>query len=310
MRPGYAEEFGCALPGERARLGAWAKTSFGSVRKLLAQEDQPLADSLDSAGVRGRIREEVFEPFFTGVLAEDRGETSSHFARLLVRSFARGTPGVPALGVSALPEQIAAELHHRVRLHAEVVSIERKRIWHVATREHRYDAHAVVVATDPARATDLVGVDTAAMKGLVTYWFATDESPTGLDLLVLDPMRTGPVVNTAVMSNIAPAYAPEGRHLVQATALAGQEAVAEEEVRAHLARMYRISTRQWEVVVAHHVPHALPEQRPGVSLRQPVDLGNGLFVAGDHRDTASIQGALVSGRRTAASVAAWLGRPD
>lgn len=304
LRSGYV------LPGELARLGAWAKPSFGSVRKLLAQEDQPLADSLDSAGVRGRIREEVFEPFFTGVLAEDRGETSSHFARLLVRSFARGTPGVPALGMSALPEQIAAELHHKVRLHAEVVSIERKRIWHVATREHRYDAHAVVVATDPARATDLVGVDTAAMKGLVTYWFATDESPTGLDLLVLDPMRTGPVVNTAVMSNIAPAYAPEGRHLVQATALAGQEAVAEKEVRAHLARMYRISTRQWEVVVAHHVPHALPEQRPGVSLRQPVDLGNGLFVAGDHRDTASIQGALVSGRRTAASVAAWLGRPD
>jgi hypothetical protein len=52
----------------------------------------------------------------------------------------------------------------------------------------------------------------------------------------------------------------------------------------------------------HHVVHALPEQRPGVPLRRPVDLGDGLFVAGDHRDTASIQGALVSGRRTAAAV--------
>jgi len=33
-----------------------------------------------------------------------------------------------------------------------------------------------------------------------------------------------------------------------------------------------------------------------------VDLGDGLFVCGDHRDTASIQGALVSGRRAARAV--------
>ncbi len=67
--------------------------------------------------------------------------------------------------------------------------------------------------------------------------------------------------------------------------------------------MYRRSTKAWDLVTRHHVVHALPEQRPGVSLRQEVELGDGLFVAGDHRDTASIQGALVSGRRTAAAVA-------
>jgi hypothetical protein len=33
-----------------------------------------------------------------------------------------------------------------------------------------------------------------------------------------------------------------------------------------------------------------------------VHLGDGLFVAGDHRDTASLQGALASGRRTGAAV--------
>src|SRR5512139_1028954 len=297
LRSGYVR------PAELARFGAWARPSFGSVRKLLAQEDEALAESLDSAGVRGKIRDEVFEPFFAGVLAEDRGETSATFARLLVRSFAKGTPGVPALGMSALPEQIAADLRRDVVLGAEVVEIKRSRgAWRVATADAEYVGRAVVVATDPAGAAGLTGVDTAAMKGLVTYWFATDEAPTHLDLLVLDPTRSGPVVNTAVMSNVAPAYAPDGSHLVQATALAGEEAVGESEVRAHLERMYRTSSRRWELVVVHHVVDALPEQRPGVSLRQPVDLGDGLFVAGDHRDTASIQGALVSGRRTAAAV--------
>jgi len=43
-------------------------------------------------------------------------------------------------------------------------------------------------------------------------------------------------------------------------------------------------------------------------VRQAVHLADGLFVAGDHRDTASIQGALVSGRRAAHAVVRRLGR--
>jgi hypothetical protein len=46
---------------------------------------------------------------------------------------------------------------------------------------------------------------------------------------------------------------------------------------------------------------------PPLDLRQPVALGDGLYVAGDHRDTASIQGAIVSGRRAAAAVLGAVG---
>ena len=56
----------------------------------------------------------------------------------------------------------------------------------------------------------------------------------------------------------------------------------------------------------HRVPEALPALPPPLDVRRPVDLGEGLFVAGDHRDTASIQGALVSGRRAASAVVRWL----
>lgn len=310
--PGYFMQTlrsGYVRPGELARLSAWAAPSLGRVRELLERDDESLAESLDGARVHGRLREEVFEPFFAGVLAEDRGETSATFARLLVRSFLLGTPGVPALGMSALPEQIAAGLGGPVHLEERVRAVERHgRRWRVHTDAGRYDARVVVVAADPATASGLTGLSTTPMKGLVTYWFATQEAPTDLDLLVLDPTRSGPVVNTAVLSNVAPDYAPRGWHLVQATTLAGsaRQSAGEAQVRAHLARMYRTDTGPWDLVVAHDVVHALPQQPPGVPLRQPVELGGGLFVAGDHRDTASIQGALVSGRRTAAAVREWL----
>ena len=55
------------------------------------------------------------------------------------------------------------------------------------------------------------------------------------------------------------------------------------------------------------VPRALPALPAASPLRRDVALGDGLFVAGDHRDTPSQQGALVSGRRAAEAVLAHLG---
>ena len=42
-------------------------------------------------------------------------------------------------------------------------------------------------------------------------------------------------------------------------------------------------------------------------LQRPVRTDDGVYVAGDHRDTSSIQGALVSGRRAAQAVCKDLG---
>ena len=70
-----------------------------------------------------------------------------------------------------------------------------------------------------------------------------------------------------------------------------------------------VSTARWDVVTRHDIERALPEQSAPLRVRQPVALGDGLFVAGDHRDTASIQGALVSGRRAARAVLSSLRRP-
>jgi predicted NAD/FAD-dependent oxidoreductase len=57
--------------------------------------------------------------------------------------------------------------------------------------------------------------------------------------------------------------------------------------------------------VAHHlIPDAVPAMPPPLRLTRPVEAGDGVFVCGDHRDTASIQGALVSGQRAARAVLA------
>jgi phytoene dehydrogenase-like protein len=300
---------GYVRPKELTRLAAWAAPALGPVHRLLAEAertDLTLRESFDRAGVEGRVRREILEPFLAGVLAEDEGSSSAAFVRLLVRSFLLGTPALPAGGTRALPEQLAGRLREPVRLGIGATAV-RPVDGEVAvgTGEGELRARAVVVATDPSSAADLVRVRAPRMKGLSTYWFATDEPPRTDKLLVVDGRRDGPVVNTAVMSNVAPSYAPPGRHLVQATTLWPTDAV-ESDVRIQLTRMYGRSAGAWELVVRHDVPEALPHQPPPLDVRHPVDLGEGRFVAGDHRDTASLQGALVSGRRAANAVTAYL----
>ena len=56
----------------------------------------------------------------------------------------------------------------------------------------------------------------------------------------------------------------------------------------------------WENAAAYEIAQALPSQAPPMGrFRRPVRVGPGTYVCGDHRDSGSIQGALVSGRRAA-----------
>ena len=170
-------------------------------------------------------------------------------------------------------------------------------------------ARAVVIATDPVTAARLTPLPEPATRGLVTWWFEAPEAPSPLPLIAVDgrrsgPSTPGPVWNTAVMTAAAPSYAPPGRHLVEATCLLDRPDgdAPESVVLRHVGEIFGCGTTGWRTVIRHRIPLALPVMTPPLRTRKDVSLGDGLFVCGDHRDTASIQGALVSGDRTAQAV--------
>jgi predicted NAD/FAD-dependent oxidoreductase len=77
----------------------------------------------------------------------------------------------------------------------------------------------------------------------------------------------------------------------------------EPSVRRHLSRLYDLDTAAWEHVACYDVREGVPVQSPPMGrFRRAVRLEPGLYVCGDHRDSGSIQGALVSGRRAATAV--------
>ncbi|WP_314452443.1 NAD(P)/FAD-dependent oxidoreductase [uncultured Microbacterium sp.] len=300
---------GLVGPSDLAALARWAGPTLASARAAKSGTDRTLDEAWDRAGLRGPLRESVLEPFLAGVLADDRQETSDAFVRLLVRSFALGRPGVPAAGIGALPAQLADTARRAgagIRLAHRVVSTRhRARGWHVGVEgQDAMTARSVVIATglDPS-----LDVPLPRPRGLQTWWFAADQAPTDDAALRVDGRRQGPIVNTAVMTNTARTYAPRGHHLIQATCVL-PSAASEDAIRRQLAEIWDADTRAWNLLRRDDVARALPAQDPPLRLRRSVRLGDGRYLAGDHRDTASIQGALVSGQRAAEAVLADLAR--
>jgi hypothetical protein len=291
-------------PREVAAVLRWAAPLLRPRRRslsavLAARDDVDRAAGLDRAGVDGLLRR-VVDRFLAGVLLEDDGSTADRYALLLAWMFARGVPSLPAAGMQALPEQLAAPLGDRVRLGHRVERVEGAR---VEAGGRSWTARHVVVATDGPRARAQTGVDAPATKGVVTTWWAAPDAP-DTDLLHVDARRDprGPLVNAAVVSRAAPSYAPSGRHLVQGSAMLAPGRVPDEAtMRRHAGDLLGVDPGGWEVVARHEVPDALPAQPAPYSATRPVRVGD-LVVCGDHRDTGSIQGALVSGQRAAEAV--------
>src|SRR6266700_1604616 len=168
---------------------------------------------------------------------------------------------------------------------------------------------AVVVATDGPSASWLLGERVLAPPGsmpAICLYFATEHPPLDEPILVLNGEGAGPVSHCCVPSAVSPTYAPAGGHLVSVSVL-GAVAPGEELERAvvgQLADWFGSGVLGWDLLGTYRIEHAQPAQPVGAldPPERPVRLEPGLYLCGDHRDNASINGALASGRRAATAL--------
>jgi protoporphyrinogen oxidase len=197
-----------------------------------------------------------------------------------------------------------------LRVNSPVEKIEAGKV--TVTGGEEIETRAVVVATDGPTAAKLVsGLNPVASRSVSCFYYAADEPPVTDPMLILAGARGGTVNNLAVMNRVASGYAPEGKSLVSVSVL-GNPALTEEQlsgfVIADLKGWFGPVVRSWKLLRSYRIPHAQPEQLPGAlePIERPVKLAPGIYVCGDHRDTASIHGAMTSGRRAAEALVADL----
>ncbi len=285
----------------------------GRVDGLLRRPDMSTAERLRRAGFSAGMIEAFWRPLFSGIQLDPDLEVSSRRFDVILRMLAVGSTGVPAAGIGAVTDQLASVLPDGVLSLLSPVDRATTAGVTLASGE-RLTARAVVVATDGPAAHRLLGERVAdpGSRAAAACWFSAPTAPRPGPVLMLegDGPSGGPAANVAVMSEVAPTYAPPGRALIVA-AVPGPAALHPDlatAVREQLARWFGSMVRDWEHLRTDIIPHGQPLQSPPFAPRRRVALGDGLFVCGDHRDTASLQGAMFSGERTARAVRAHLSR--
>jgi len=267
---------------------------------------RPAAAWLRELGFSEGMLERFFQPFFRGVTLDPTLSVPAPYVSFLFALFARGDAALPARGMRALPEWIASQLPPgSVELGARVRAVESRSITFESGA--RLACRAVVVATDGTTAGRLVGgIDEVHWNGTTTLSYAAPRSPVDAPLLVLNGEADGPVDHLCVPSDVQPTYAPDGRALVSVSVVrahADGDDALDEGAREQLGRWYGPEVREWELLAIDRIPHALPRWLGESTSRRQVD---GVHLAGDHVETPSIQGAMISGRRAAESVATAL----
>ena len=290
---------------------------FALQRELAGEDPAGLLDGgtttigqyLCEKGFSSRFIERFAAPFYGGITLDRNLGTDSAVFKYTYKMLSEGEIFVPADGMAAMPEQLAdraTDAGATIETGQQVTAVDgADGAVSVETDSETIDAESAVVATDPAAAAELTGVDSIPTEtlGCVTQYFAlpTSKAPSMGKRIVLNAADGRP--NTvAPLSSVAPEYAPAGMELYSATFLGKPEADDDElaaEVKSALASWYPASGFD---ALSHlrtdHVPLAQFAQPPGfrANLPDPDAPARSVVLAGDYTRWSSIQGALESGR--------------
>ncbi len=273
-----------------------ATGSIGQKLEFLRYLRRPTEDITfgEALSETGEFFENVLSPFLTGVFLSNPQDVSNRMARELIHWFIKGNPGVPAAGVGCVSNALSQDLDIEYSVNVEKISSKS-----VQTSKGKFQADYVVVALDPVSSAQLLNLPLPKMNHSKSWYFKIPEGEISSDVLRIGGM--GPVINSIVISNVAPNYAPSGSGLLVATTLGDG---AEEEVRAHLSYLWEVQSENWTLLKFIDIPYSLPNHPPGKELVVEDVLLDGIYLAGDWMATPSQQGALLSGRRAANAIIA------
>lgn len=281
------------------------RSKRGTLDELAAQPETTAAAVFEALRFSPTMRDSFLRPWLGGAFLEREMRTSSRWLDFVFRMFSDGETAVPAAGMGAIPAQLAAGLDPAaIQLRTRVAGLDARGV-------HLEDggtlaARDVVLAVEGPAAARLLGARTASpgSRESITLNFAAEADPVGEPILSLDGDGTGPVNHLAIMSAVAPSYAPPGAALVVAGVVddpGTPDDALERAARAQLRGWHGPAVDGWRLLRIDRIPHALPE-----TWGRPLEaaLPDGLHVCGDWRVSPSIQGAMQSGRTVGETIAA------
>lgn len=307
----------------------WDKLKVGSLRyrllrkpveEIWADEEISTEAYLRRFGFSERMIDEFFRGFYGGIFLERELRTSSRMFEFTFKMFSLGAATVPAGGMGEIPRQLHDRLtelagKNTAEFGQRVQKIEKIRDLNLRDGKANFEvlieggeslaARALVIATEMHEAVRLIPGREPTKGGWrseVSLAYAVKESPFREPLIALNGEGAGLVNNVCDMTTVAPGYAPADEGLVMVTVLGSPELDGlSEGVLNELNQWFGggVNSDSWSLLQMEEIKHALPEQLPGEKENEPAVEVGGIWRCGDYLVSASIDGAVISGRKAA-----------
>jgi phytoene dehydrogenase-like protein len=277
-------------------------------------------DFLRARGFGTPVIDGFFAPFYGGILLDRTLATSASILLFTFKMLADGDTVVPAGGIGALTQQMAARLTPgTVRTGCAVRSLvaTEGRLSGVRLADDTIlDAAQVVLATDAPAAAALARTIALALpeptgaRGCTTLYYTVRRTPIPGKALWLNADADAIVSHAVTLTDVAPEYATDGRMLLAATAVGTSadldDATLDTAARRELARMGHVHADAvgFERVALWRVPYAQYEQAPGWREHRPsIACGiPGLWRASETLHSSSLEGAARGGEMAATAI--------
>lgn len=299
---------------DKLRVGLLrTKLKMSSLAAIASREDQSTEAYLRKCGFSGDMIDAFFRTFYGGIFLERELRTSSRMFEFTFKMFSRGRATLPSKGMGMIAQQLAAQLPpSSIQLNTNVEKIDPQAV--VLETGERITGSAVVVATDASAANMLLPdlkLPKPRWRSVTTLYFAAEVSPVNEAIICLNGSGVGRINSVSVLSDVVSNYASSGKVLISVVVLGlPEEETLEASVREELVDWFGSAVEKWQHLRTDRIVRALPQQLPESdpdARSKGFQKHHGIWICGDHLSTASIEGAVVSGKKVAEAIKVDLG---
>ena len=279
----------------------WLKTQ-GSISPINS-DPESTSELISRYRFSEKFQCNFLRPFFAGIFLDDQLSPPASLFFYYMKQFLEGKAALPKNGIGDIALDLASGIpKEKIMTGVWVTEIKGKTLQLSNDETVHFDQ--LVLATDPKQACELLKIDfpPQAHFGSKTFYFSMDKKlETFLLLIHLMPLYSSPLLHFSCLSQVNPALAPEGKHLISATSL--QMDLADKEVAEELARVLDLSPNDFIFLKSFSIPHSLYKLGCFAEVCQKAEAKN-IMLAGDYTLFPSLQAALSSGRKAAEKIVA------
>lgn len=262
------------------------------------KDDKRILETFEELGFTSKAINSFFKPLVGGIQLDPSLSGSTRLCFLVLKMLFIGDAAIPSRGMGAISEQLSKQINESsIRLTSTVDKVEGKKV--ILESGESFLPSNLIIATEGPATAKLLGQESPLSRSVSCIYFSAPQAPSSSKAILLNGEKNGPALNVAIMSNISPSYSKNGKALIAVAIPNTIKPDSMENVLIQMRKWFGDSVDSWEHIKTYSIEHGQPDLRPGDPFRKSIKNSEGVYICGDHRDTPSIQGALVSGRRAA-----------